>query len=801
MQRTSVSRRWASIAGSVAVLAALGVTQVAADLRAPAAPTPDLPGAAVENVASQTPTVSADGRFVAYAGSPAPSADEAAPDARTSTIWLKDREASTVVELTTVAPDVPAGDSKWPVVSADGCTVTVITEMGYDLFRDDDGGTRWDVYRLLLPHCGGTPGDWELVSASRGVGTGTAAGDDVSPLYPPAVSGEGNFVAYTHSFSVVAPELTGITLVDLTVAIGDTGRSLPVAGTPAAAPDSTFLYRGLREPSLSADGSVVAFTSDSNAASALADWGTGPEPGDYATSNVYVWDRSNLDRNTNVRRLSAAGNDPGDSYDPVVSGNGRFVAFVSRATSLVAGATLPQCNPRCTSQVYLFDRNDGSLRLASRQPGDPTSAPVGADSDASQPALDHSGDELLYVTRASNLFPTRSSAAGGPGDGDVVLFVPSTGLVDRVSVLADGVTPAPAANSHPQLSATGRVVVFDTLAGPAYGNPAVVGRQVAIVAHTPVLEMADLDVGTVAVGFPGPEWFLVVSNHGPSSFSPALVEVSNPDFLISGGSCADVAAAAVAPGGTCTLHLMMMPTLPGEVEGTVTISEEGFDAVSITAELSGFGGDPTLAATAPTGGYGGSLVVGQRGEPVSFTLLNVAFNPVKVSKITVEGSNPDDFEISLDECTRKTLDAATECNLQVIFTPTAAGRRTANIVAVTDGDMYATILVSGDAHYEPKIAVDSTTVFTGAQLTVAGAGFAPNTAVAIGWADGSGATVTVVTDEAGGLVAMLPVRPNERAGNRVVVAQTTDGQVASTDVLVVPKAKNHGPGSATWPGR
>ena len=801
MHITSTHRRWLLLGGAAAVITALGATQAAAGRTAPMAG-PQLPSAVIENTASQTPSVSADGRLVVYAGAPTTPGD-----ARVSTTWIKDRADGTVYELTGKSPDIRPGESLWPVISADGCSVTVITELAYDLFRDDDAGARWDVYRLLLPSCGGELGDWELVSASRGTGFESTAGDNVSPLYPPTVSSEGGIVAYTQQFSLAAPELTGITVVDLSIAIGDTGRSAPVAGTPPDAPDSTYKYVGLREPSLSADGSVLAFTSDANSSLMLAEWGKGPQPGELATSNVYVWDRLNLDRNTNVRRASPTLNgDVGNSFSPAVSGNGEFVAFVSTATSLVAGAVLPVCNPLCSPQVYLLDRATGSVELASREAAAPTAAgvpaapPIAADSGAGQPALNHSGDELLYVTRATNLFETHSSAAGGHDDGDVVLFVPSSGTVERVSVLSDGVTPAPAANSHPKLSATGRVVVFDTLAGAAYGNAGGAGRQVGIVDHPPMLELANLDVGTVAVGYPGPEWYLVVNNRGPSSFVPALVETTNPDFLISGGSCAAAVATPVPPGGTCTVNLMMMPSVPGKITGTLTVSEAGFDAVSISAELSGLGGDPALAPT-PGGGYGGSLVVSSRGEPVPFTLTNVAFNPVRITSVKVLGSNPDDFQINLDECTRRSLDAGALCNLQVIFSPTGSGRRTANVVAVTEGGVYATILVSGDAHYEPKMAASNTIIIPGSRVTLTGIGFAPNVPVTVSWGDGNGSTMTAMTTGYGTLDVQLVVRSTERAGNRTLVAQTADGQAAVAEVLVVSRASGVSPGSANWPGR
>jgi hypothetical protein len=244
---------------------------------------------------------------------------------------------------------------------------------------------------------------------------------------------------------------------------------------------------------------------------------------------------------------------------------------------------------------------------------------------------------------------------------------------------------------------------------------------------------------------------------------------------------------------------MLMPSVPGPITSTLTVSEAGFDAVSISTQLTGLGGDPALAP-APGGGYGGSLLVGTRGEPVSFSLVNVAFNPVTVTDLRVEGSNPDDFQINLDECSGKTLDAGQSCDLQVIFFATAGGRRTANIVAATAEGVYATILVSGDAHYEPKIGVSNTTILPGTTITIAGAGYAANEAVTLQWADGSGATSTVITNIYGLFETTIFVRPIERTGNRTLVAQAGSG-AAVADVLILPRGNQASPGAANWPGR
>ena len=130
------------------------------------------------------PTISGDGRFVAFQG--LPRTDE---DARASTIYLTDRETGETAEVTTVPEGQRAGNSIHPVLAGDGCSVVVVTEMALDVFRDDDTGDRWDVYRLRLPHCGGSAGAWELVS-THSDGSGLAR-DAVDITDPPALSRAG----------------------------------------------------------------------------------------------------------------------------------------------------------------------------------------------------------------------------------------------------------------------------------------------------------------------------------------------------------------------------------------------------------------------------------------------------------------------------------------------------------------------------------------------------------------------------------------------------------------------------------
>ena len=141
------------------------------------------------------------------------------------------------------------------------------------------------------------------------------------------------------------------------------------------------------------------------------------------------------------------------------------------------------------------------------------------------------------------------------------------------------------------------------------------------------------------------------------------------------------------------------------------------------------------------------------------------------------------------------MPAAETCNLEIVFTPTGAGLRTASVVVATTDGAYTTMLVSGEGHYEPKLAVSNTVAVAPSRLTVVGAGFAPNTPVTVSWADGSGRPVSVVTDAMGGLLVEFTLRPNDRPGPRTLVAQTLDGQLATADVTVMVPRKRAGANS------
>ena len=192
-------------------------------------------------------------------------------------------------------------------------------------------------------------------------------------------------------------------------------------------------------PALSADGTRVAFVSS---ASNLV-------PGDgNGAADVFL-----TDRDGNVTRVSVAadgGDANGPSSDPDISADGRFVAFESAASNLVAGDT------NGAPDVFMRDLRTGTTTLVSAaRGGGPGNGASGA------PAISAGGGFVSFASTASNLV-----AGDGNGVGDVFVRDLALGRTERVSVSSRGRQQNAAVAAPFQqisdVSQDGRYVVFDS---------------------------------------------------------------------------------------------------------------------------------------------------------------------------------------------------------------------------------------------------------------------------------------------------------------------------------------------------
>ena len=203
-------------------------------------------------------------------------------------------------------------------------------------------------------------------------------------------------------------------------------------------------------PTISADGRYVAFTS-----SAMLD-GSLPTPDRAPIRRRYCPDtgvRARPERGVTERASAAANGRPpnGASYLPAISGDGRWVAFVSNATDLAAG------DRNDVSDVYLRDLVTSTTRLVSGAGG------RAGDGGSTSPALSQNGRFVAFQSDASDLV-CRARCPRADEDvnlvSDVFVFDRDSGLIRRVSQDPDGGWLE--SSVRPAIDPSGRVVVFSS---------------------------------------------------------------------------------------------------------------------------------------------------------------------------------------------------------------------------------------------------------------------------------------------------------------------------------------------------
>jgi len=190
-------------------------------------------------------------------------------------------------------------------------------------------------------------------------------------------------------------------------------------------------------PSISDDGRYVAFESGANN---LVTGDTNIKP------DIFVHDLQTGE----TTRVSVAsdGTQVNDcSYEPSISGNGRFVAFESYASNLVPGDT----NNR--TDIFVHDLQTGETKIVSN-----SYYGLSADKISGSPSISSDGRFIAFHSYASNLVP-------GDTNNQVDIFVhdQQTNVTTRLSLAYDGTQP----NDHsysPSISADGRYVAFDSFA-------------------------------------------------------------------------------------------------------------------------------------------------------------------------------------------------------------------------------------------------------------------------------------------------------------------------------------------------
>ncbi|HEX6206730.1 MAG TPA: hypothetical protein VF058_00050 [Actinomycetota bacterium] len=183
-------------------------------------------------------------------------------------------------------------------------------------------------------------------------------------------------------------------------------------------------------PVLSASGRYIAFES----------YASNLPGGNGSNEQVYVHDR--VTKKTRLVSKFAGQPGTGDSYDPSISGDGRYVSFTSTASNFPGG-------DGATEQIYVHDRVTKKTRLVSKTPG---GAPGGGHS--SDSAISGNGRVVVFETEAPNL--------GGSGADEQLRVYNLRKKKGRLLSKTKAGVPGDGTSNDPAISHSGRYVVFET---------------------------------------------------------------------------------------------------------------------------------------------------------------------------------------------------------------------------------------------------------------------------------------------------------------------------------------------------
>lgn len=323
------------------------------------------------NAYSYNPSISADGRFVAFRSDASNLVDNDTNNA--ADIFVHDTFSGETTRVS-VDSDGAQGDgaSLWPSISSDGQFVAFYS-LASNLVDEDTNGVE-DVFA----HDRATG-----VTSRVSVGSGNNQGNGGS--HRPSISANGRYVAFRSKASNLVDDDTNA-VVDIFVFDRHTGAITRVSiasGGSESNSDSDF-------PVLSADGRFIAFSSEG---SNLVD--------DDTNGMVDVFVHDMLMGTTT--RVSVAGDDTegnGSSDDPAISADGNTVTFDSLADNLVGNDT------NGVRDIFVHNLSSAQTVQISISASD-----VQSNGSSEEPAVSGDGRFVAFHSAASNLVSIDTNGA------------------------------------------------------------------------------------------------------------------------------------------------------------------------------------------------------------------------------------------------------------------------------------------------------------------------------------------------------------------------------------------------------
>jgi hypothetical protein len=520
-------------------------------------------------------------------------------------------------------------------------------------------------------------------------------------------------------------------------------------------------------PAVSDDGSRVAFAF------------RGPDDGD--PSLVYVATRSGDLVHTMIASRDNAGNQV-DGFGPALSGDGRYLAFVSSQPNSHNGVDPPKgscfaddVDSGVNCQIVARDLVKDAAAVAANQPWVPSEIVSSS----------------ITTTCVAHLPPGRVCA----------------------STVENPQNPATPDTTNPSIDATGSEIGFDSSADDIVTGdtnleaqdegPTIPATDSFVHTWRPSLATTPaFDFGSVGVGQHRDKTFTVTeSGFGPISMGATTIAGANPgDYTLLSTTCT---GKTLNDTQQCAMKLRFAPKADGNRKATLStrVGKNGYprhnpqNTISydptLIRSLTGKGVGATNGGADPsTLNFGSDLPLHFPGKNLTTKITNSGSLPQTITNAVVTDTTVvgvhGDYQVDATDCLGALAPGAS-CTISVHWVGHAVGSRPAVLTITGSGPTGTTTVGLVATVPTPTVTVNPGVSPIGRPVTIDGEGFAPSRVIDVGFLEG-GKQMSVETDAAGTFEVSMVVLGNGPQGPRTVHAQIDSGSstiAADCPLLVV----------------
>lgn len=220
------------------------------------------------------------------------------------------------------------------------------------------------------------------------------------------------------------------------------------------------------------------------------------------------------------------------------------------------------------------------------------------------------------------------------------------------------------------------------------------------------------DFGDIDVGQAGSQVFTITNEGDPGTvLEIGQVGLDGPDaaeFEIIADTCSD---RDVPKGDSCAVTVEFRPSSAGDKTAMLVLPSNDPDSSSTEVGLTGTGVVPS-ASVAPASHDFGEVTVGQTSIlPVTFTVTKDGGpgSVLEVGLVAITGADASHFTIVVDNCSNEGLEQDEKCTVEVVFSPSSVGAKSATLVINTNAPgapATASLIGTGLPAAVPELVID-----------------------------------------------------------------------------------------------